>query len=70
MKSAVCIPLFVFVLWAAAPSVTWITALGGSVTRDRSGQITAVDLSTSWVSDSDLSGLAEQGSLDPGLIFP
>jgi internalin A len=63
MKSAVCIPLFASVLWAAAPSVTWITALGGSVTRDRAGQITAVDLSTSWVSDSDLPGLAEQGSL-------
>jgi Leucine-rich repeat (LRR) protein len=63
MRSAVCIPLFASVLWAAGPSVTWVTALGGSVTRDRSGQITGVDLSTSWVTDSDLPDLAEHTSL-------
>jgi Leucine-rich repeat (LRR) protein len=63
LRSAVCVLLFASFVWAAGPSDTWITSLGGSATRDRSGQITGVDLSTSWVTDSDLPELAEQTSL-------
>jgi Leucine-rich repeat (LRR) protein len=51
------------VLFAAGPSMSWITALGGSVTRDRAGRITGVDLGASWVTDSDLPNLAGQASL-------
>ncbi len=36
----------------------WITEAGGTVTRDRAGRITGVDLRASWVTDSDLSQLA------------
>src|SRR5262245_49689165 len=37
----------------------WITEAGGVVIRDRAGDITGVDLRSSWVSDSDLPQLAE-----------
>jgi Leucine-rich repeat (LRR) protein len=36
----------------------WITEAGGTVTRDRAGRITGVDLRSSWVTDSDLPQLA------------
>lgn len=36
----------------------WITEAGGTITRDRAGRITGVDLRASWVTDSDLSQLA------------
>ncbi len=36
----------------------WIAALGGRVQRDRAGQITAVNLRASWVTDGDLLELA------------
>jgi len=39
-------------------SSDWITEAGGTVTRDRAGRITAVDLRASWVTDSDLPQLA------------
>jgi Leucine-rich repeat (LRR) protein len=37
----------------------WITETGGVVIRDRAGNITGVDLRSSWVSDSDLPKLAD-----------
>jgi internalin A len=37
---------------------SWITEAGGVVTRDRTGQIVAVDLRASWITDSDMPGLA------------
>ncbi len=37
----------------------WITEAGGVVVRDRAGRITGVDLRSSWVTDSDLSQLAQ-----------
>jgi internalin A len=40
-------------------SADWISEAGGSVTRDRNGHITGVDLRSSWVSDSDLPQLVE-----------
>ena len=36
----------------------WITEAGGTVTRDRAGNITGVDLRSSWVTDADLPRLA------------
>lgn len=39
-------------------SSDWITKAGGTITRDSTGQITGVDLRSSWVTDSDLSQLA------------
>jgi Leucine-rich repeat (LRR) protein len=44
-------------LSAADPN--WIPGAGGVATRDRQGRITAIDLRSSWVSDSDLRDLAE-----------
>lgn len=63
MRQIVWLPLFTAALFAAAPSVSWITALGGRVTRDRAGQVTGVDLEASWVTDSDLPTLAAQTAL-------
>ncbi len=37
----------------------WITEVGGTITRDRAGRVTGVDLRASWVTDSDLPQLAE-----------
>jgi internalin A len=45
-------------LLSAAGSDAWITASGGTVTRDRAGQITGVDLHATWVTDSDMVELA------------
>ncbi len=36
----------------------WITAAGGTATRDRAGNVIAVDLRASWVTDADLPQLA------------
>jgi len=44
-------------LLAADPG-DWISAAGGSVTRDAGGRIIAVNLRASWVTDSDLPDLA------------
>jgi len=44
-------------MFAADPD--WITGAGGVITHDRQGRITAVDLRSSWVTDSDLRDLAE-----------
>ena len=42
-----------------ASDPNWITEAGGTVTRDRAGRITGVDLRSSWVSDSDLPQLVD-----------
>src|SRR3954453_3872714 len=63
MRRRLSLALFISTLWAAGPDATWINALRGSVARDRAGQITAIDLSNSWVTDSDMLNLAEQTSL-------
>jgi Leucine-rich repeat (LRR) protein len=41
----------------------WIASLGGQVQRDPAGQITAVTLRASWVTDGDLLELARLASL-------
>lgn len=40
-------------LFAADPT-DWIAAAGGTAIRDSAGRVTAVDLRSSWVTDSDL----------------
>lgn len=47
--------LTLLIIWPA-PSADhdWIAEAGGSVTRDRAGRITRVDLRSSWVTDADL----------------
>jgi internalin A len=42
---------------------SWITAAGGVVTRDKTGQIVAVDLRASWITDSDMPELARLPNL-------
>jgi internalin A len=46
-------------VWAGASDPDWITEAGGTVTRDRAGRITGVDLRFSWVTDSDLPRLVD-----------
>jgi Leucine-rich repeat (LRR) protein len=43
----------------AAVDSNWIELAGGFVTRDAGGKIVAVDLRSSWVTDSDMPRLAE-----------
>jgi internalin A len=64
MKPMVWMFAIASVVFAAAPPVAWITALGGTVTRDRAGQINGVDLKTSWVTDSDLPNVAALPALN------
>ena len=54
------LPCLILLLTLLIPTdkADWITEAGGTVTRDRAGRITAVDLRASWVTDSDLSQLA------------
>ena len=47
----------------AAADLDWITALGGRADRDDSGQVIAVNLRASWVSDGDLLELARMPKL-------
>lgn len=47
----------------AADLTSWITEAGGAVTRDRTGQIVAVDLRASWITDSDIAELARLPNL-------
>jgi len=42
---------------------SWITDAGGAVTRDRTGQIVAVDLRASWITDSDMPELTRLPNL-------
>ena len=54
------LPCLILLLTLLIPTdnADWITEAGGTVTRDRAGRITAVDLRGSWVTDSDLPQLA------------
>ena len=40
------------------PNPDWITAAGGTITRDRAGNVIAVDLRASWITDADVPQLA------------
>ena len=48
---------------ALAADPAWIEQAGGSVTRDAAGKIVAVDLRSSWVTDSDMPLLARMTDL-------
>src|SRR5436190_77627 len=54
---------FLFIAFAAtgfaATDPSWIASAGGSLQRDAAGKIVAVDLRSSWVTDSDIPRLAE-----------
>jgi internalin A len=60
--------VFVFLLAVGASSASdspdWIAALGAKVSRDRAGNIVAVDLRGSWVYDSELIDLAKLPHLE------
>jgi hypothetical protein len=61
MKSLLMTLIASLLAFAAALDRTapeWITEAGGTVTRDRAGRVTGVDLRASWVTDSDLPTLA------------
>jgi internalin A len=45
-------------LLAAVDPATWIAAADGTLTRDRAGRVTGVNLSAGWVTDSDMASLA------------
>src|SRR5215472_3764149 len=50
-------------LWAAGGS-EWIEHVGGKVTRDSSGRVTAVNLRGSWINDAEMLHLAELPDLE------
>jgi Leucine-rich repeat (LRR) protein len=56
MKVLLLLCTVTWLVWADVAD--WITAAGGSFTRDRAGNITAVHLRASWVTDADLPQLA------------
>src|SRR4051794_37334433 len=66
MRYFLCAPLLASALIAAtvpdAP-YAWVKAAGGTVERDKSGRIVAVDLHAGWVTDSDIADLAKLPAL-------
>jgi hypothetical protein len=54
---------FLILAFAAASDPGWIERAGGVVTRDSGGRVVAVDLRSSWITDSDMPRLAELGDL-------
>ena len=66
VATGVCSPAFrrngssptPFRLKAGLRTPDWIAEAGGAVTRDRAGNITGVDLRSTWVTDADLPQLA------------
>jgi len=48
----------------ASDSADWISALGGKVRQDRTGNVVAVDLRGTWVCDSELIELAKMPRLE------
>jgi internalin A len=44
--------------WKDAEVAAWITAQGGHGTQDADGHITAVDLTSTWITDADMARLA------------
>ena len=56
MKHLCLLLITTFLAFPANPD--WITDAGGTVTRDRAGNIIAVDLRASWVTDADMPQLA------------
>ena len=60
MRRTLAIIALASAAWAAADTDTsWIEQAGGTVTHDTGGKIVAVDLRSSWVTDSDMPRLAQ-----------
>jgi Leucine-rich repeat (LRR) protein len=59
MRRALILLLFSVGLTQAADPTEWIRRAGGEATRNKQGQIVAVNLSESWVTDSDLAELSK-----------
>src|SRR6476469_4260514 len=57
------LPYFAILAFAAAVDPGWIQQAGGSITPDASGKGVAVDLRSSWVTDSDMPRLAQMADL-------
>jgi Leucine-rich repeat (LRR) protein len=57
------LPYFAILAFAAAVDPGWIQQAGGSITPDPSGKGIAVDLRSSWVTDSDMPRLAQMADL-------
>src|SRR5688572_4377312 len=47
-----------------SPNPDWITEAGGEVEKDNAGRIIAVDLRSSWATDSDMARLAQLPNLE------
>jgi Leucine-rich repeat (LRR) protein len=54
----IALPLF------AASGTDWIAGAGGTFTESSNGQVTAVDLRASWITDADLNRLAQFPALE------
>ena len=52
------------VLPAAAQTAEWIESVGGTYSNNAAGEILAVDLSSSWLTDADLGRLADLEALE------
>jgi internalin A len=50
---------FLILAFAAASDPGWIEKAGGVLTRDSGGRVVAVDLRSSWITDSDMPRIAE-----------
>ncbi len=64
MKRALAAAAWVAALAAAATDLGWVEPLGGRIERDGAGQVLAVNLRASWVSDGDLLELARLPKLE------
>src|SRR5436189_615338 len=63
LRPLLCVlPIAAFLYGAAAPE--WIRTLGGKIEQDAAGNIVAVNLSTSWVNDTEILELAALPKLE------
>jgi Leucine-rich repeat (LRR) protein len=64
MQRSQWLPFLACVSLSAADPDSWIQNAGGAVSRNSRGQIVAVDLRASWITDSDLTDLARLPALE------
>jgi hypothetical protein len=55
--------LFVLLAFAIADLPGWVAAEGGRVEKNEAGQIVAIDLESTWITDADLERIGEIHSL-------
>jgi Leucine-rich repeat (LRR) protein len=63
MRRLLFAPLLLSAAVTATPPEAWISAAGGTVSRDSAGRVVGVNLHASWVTDSDLAELAKLPAL-------